>query len=301
MPPLAIIPPSSKVFKDCFLSTVEYMFESVPAAGGNPAEEVKKKVKVLHEVHHLEALLMWRATFEELKVEKIWGPVSCFRNASLLLGGDAKDKWTAVYNSIMKGVNPTAPRFANTMNTFMLEFCSRNDTEKTRELLLSARKPSSLGIRDFVARIKQINRYMSYLPAPLNDRLDDDEITAVIRRSVPDWNDALVRSARAMPTLQDLTSYYQDLEELEVSRGSQNRNRPGGNNNRNQRERDLVARRNNPQGGSHHWRETNYAENNERNVENRNNNNVTASANANNNTYPRRDNNFRGRNNNNFC
>lgn len=299
MPPLSIAVPSSRILKDCFLSTVEYQFESIPAHGGIAAEEVKKKVKVLHEVHHLEALLMWRSTFEEVKVEKIWGPVSCFRNAPLLLGGDAKDKWTAVYTTIMTGLKTTAPRFKTTMDAFMLEFCSRNDTEKTRELLLSARKPSSMRIRDFVARVKQINRYLAFLPAPLNDRLDEDEITAVIRRSVPDWNDALVRSARTLANLQDLTSYYQDLEELETNCHGRNNNRQG-----NQRERDLVARRNKPPGGNrnnHHRREANYAENNERNNEAtarpNNNNNNNANANNNGNTYPRRDN-FRGRNNN---
>ena len=136
MPPLAIIAPSSKIFKDYFLSTVEYVFVSVAAQGQNPQEEVKKKVKVLHEVHHLEALLIWRSTFEEVKVEKAWGQTSCFRNASLLLGGDAKDKWIACVGFHLGNNNATAQRFTNTMKAFMLEFCSRNDTEKTRLLLL---------------------------------------------------------------------------------------------------------------------------------------------------------------------
>lgn len=283
MPPLSIIAPSSKVFKDCFLSTVEYVFVSVPAQGQNPQEEVKKKVKVLHEVHHLEALLMWRSTFEEIKTEKGWGPQGCFRNALLLLGGDAKDKWIACVAVHLGNNNATAVRFTNTMKGFMLEFCSRNDTEKTREMLLSARKPSSLGIRDFVARIKQLNRFMEYLPEPLNDRLDEDEITAIIRRSVPDWNDSLVRSARPMASLQDLTSYYQDLEELEVSRNNRNRNRNNNNRDRGgqQQERDMVARR---QGN--HRREVNYAErgtnNNYNNNTNNNNDNRGAAVRADN-------------------
>jgi hypothetical protein len=51
---------------------------------------VKKKVRVLHELHHLEALLLWRLQLAELQVEKLWN-ADAFRNAALLLSADAKD------------------------------------------------------------------------------------------------------------------------------------------------------------------------------------------------------------------
>jgi hypothetical protein len=172
------------------------------------------------------------------------------------------------------------------MNAFMLEYCSRNDMENTREMLMSAKKPSSFGISDFVARIKQLNRYLDYLPPPLNVRLAVDEITALIRRSVPDWNDSLVRSAQPMPTIQDLTSYYQDLEELEITRGNRNRNQRGDRSG--QRERDLVGRRNNSSGRNHH-RESHFNEANNNNQE------ATRTVNNNNNNY---NNNNRSDNNN---
>jgi hypothetical protein len=80
------------------------------------------------------------------------------------------------------GVNPTAAHFTTTMNAFTSEFCSNNDTEKVREVLVSAKKPRDMVIHIFVAQIKQLNRYLTYLPGPLNQGLGDEEVLAIIRR-----------------------------------------------------------------------------------------------------------------------
>jgi hypothetical protein len=130
-------------------------------------------------------------------------------------------------------VNPTAACFTTTMNTFTRAFCSNNDTEKAREVLVSAKKPRDMAIRDFVAQVKQLNWYLAYLPGPLNQRLGDEEMLAIIRRSVPHWNESLIRSAQSVTTLQALTTYYQDLEELEISRQHCNQRREAQSGNRN--------------------------------------------------------------------
>jgi hypothetical protein len=161
MPPLSIELLSNSVIKDCFKTTIEYTFVSVAARANVAQEEVKKKVRVLHEVHHLEALLLWRSQFTELQVEKLWNATDSFRNAALLLSADAKEKWIrSVETHLPAGVNPTNARFQTTMNAFMREFCAGDDTEKVRELLLSARKLKDMTIRDFVTRIKQLNLYI---------------------------------------------------------------------------------------------------------------------------------------------
>jgi hypothetical protein len=95
MPLLSLTPLSTKILKDCFKSSIEYTFTSVPANNNDPAEEVKKKVQLLHQVFRVEALLIWRATFEELSTDKGWNAASKFTNARLLLGGSCKAKWTA--------------------------------------------------------------------------------------------------------------------------------------------------------------------------------------------------------------
>jgi hypothetical protein len=158
MPPLSIKPLSNRIIKDCLKTTVKYTFVSVAARAIVAQEEVKKKVRALHEVHHLEALLLWKLQFVKLQVEKLWNATDSFWNAMLLLSADAKEKWnTSVETHLPARVNPTNARFQTTMNAFMREFCAGNDTEKARKLLLSTRKPKDMSIRDFVAQIKQLN------------------------------------------------------------------------------------------------------------------------------------------------
>jgi hypothetical protein len=100
---------------------------------------------------------------------------------------------------------------------------------------VSTKKPRDVGIHDFVAQIKQLNLYLTYLPGPLNQQLGDEEVLAIIRRSVPHWNESLIRSAQSGTTLQALTTHYQDLEELEISRQHRNRQREAQLGNRNPR------------------------------------------------------------------
>jgi hypothetical protein len=59
----------------------------------------------------------------------------------------------------------------------------------------------------------------------LNKRLADEEVLVILCRSVPHWNKSLIRSAQSVTTLQALTTYYQDLEELEISSQHHNRRR----------------------------------------------------------------------------
>jgi hypothetical protein len=67
----------------------------------------------------------------------------------------------------------------------------------------------------------------------LNQRLADEEVLVIIRRSVPHWNESLIRSAQSVTTIQALTTYYQDLEELAISRQHRNRRREAQSGNRN--------------------------------------------------------------------
>jgi hypothetical protein len=114
---------------------------SIAARAKVTQEEVKKRVRVLHKVHHLGALLIWRSQFVELQVEKLWNASDSFRNAMLLLSADAKEKRIrSVETHLPARVNPTNVRFQTTMNAFMREFCAGNDTEKVRELLLECKE-----------------------------------------------------------------------------------------------------------------------------------------------------------------
>jgi hypothetical protein len=301
MPLLSLTPLASKVLKDCFKSTIEYSFVSVPANGQHaPAQEVKKKVQIMHQVFNIEALLIWRSTFEELADDKNWNAAAKFTNARLLLGGSCKAKWSACTANHLGNAVATNGRFNTTMAAFMQRYVTSHGTEKLCDLITSAKKPASMSIRDFVTRIDEINRYLPYLPPPLNEILTDKEILLVIRRSVPSWNNQLDRTAVRMNNIQEITSYYQSLEEVEIrTNRNNNRNNNNSNNNNNDCNRDRVVRHNINNNNNRNDRPYNN-NNNRNNNDNRNrNNNQNNNNNNRNNNVAERTNSTSPRNNNN--
>jgi hypothetical protein len=65
MLPLAIEPLSNSIIKDCFKTTIKYTCVSIATRANVAQAEVKKNVRVLHEVHLFEALLLWISQFVE--------------------------------------------------------------------------------------------------------------------------------------------------------------------------------------------------------------------------------------------
>jgi hypothetical protein len=314
MPLLSLTPLSAKVIKDCFKTTIEYTFTSVSAAGQQPAQEVKKKVQILHQVQQIEALLIWRATFNELCLEKLWNPRSKFMNARLLLAGSCKAKWAVCVEEHLGEGNLTNANFNETMQAFMEMYCSNHDTQRVRDMITSAKKPSGMSIRDFVSRLEELNGYLPFLPPPLNTEIDEDELLVVICRPVPTWNNPLDRTAVQMENIQEITNYYQSLEEVEARTNQRNSNNQNQSNNRNgNRERGSVSRNNNNnndynnQSGNssgrnndrnNQYNNNNYRNNNDNRPNNYNNNNNYRSNNNNNNNDNR--NNRSNSNNNNY-
>ena len=294
MPLLSLQPIDKKTIKECFRTSIEFTFSSTVTTQARTGETVTKKVLVLHETHSLEAFLMWATTFDELATDKNWTASDKFRNAALLLSGEAKEKWNECRTAIVNGRQLTEERFTETMDSFKAEFSTRNDTVKIREMISTAKKPSTMSIRDFIARIKQLNRYLPYLQGPLNTRFSDTEIVNIIQRSVPHWHNTLVRSAQVMNNIREVSSYYQDLEELEKSNNSKrNRNNPNDRNNNNRNQKNHNNNRNNRN-------EVNYNDRSNRNGNNSNGNNRNSNDNSRNkNDNGNNRNNNHNRNNNN--
>ena len=98
----------------------------------------------------LKAALHWRKQFQELATLKEFNTQAKFMNASLLLSGEAKEKWIDARDDILQDQNPTDIHFENTMNQFIIN-CGANPgtTEDLRDFIMNARKPSSMKIQDF--------------------------------------------------------------------------------------------------------------------------------------------------------
>jgi hypothetical protein len=146
------------------------------------------------------------------------------------------------------------------MDTFIRKCGATVDTaEDLRDFLMNARKPVSMPVQTFKRRLTELNRYLPFLPGPLNEKLSDDTLFSTVKRCVPSWHQTYIRSnARAMiGTMDELIDYYEALEEQE----SNNRDRQSQNNPQN------AVRRNNS---------FNRSDNNSSNRDNRKSNNQTS-------------------------
>jgi Retroviral aspartyl protease len=245
---------------------------------------------------------MWRSTLEDLAKDKEWDHIDKNRNADT-----AKEHFITSRDKILGSTTMSATKWSQVINDFMSSYCSRLETKLLRELIATAKKPSDMSIRAYVTRIQQLNRYLPYLPSPLNRKYSDDEINDFVARAVPSWNRKLVESGNAgLSNLADITTYYQDLESQEQKDKSRNNNN---NNNRNlprdpntnrsghRQNNNNRNRQNNNNNNRNNNRGNIFRENN-RNNENNNNNRMEGADNNRNNRYQRNDN-YRGNYNNN--
>ena len=240
MPSITLKPLSNQVLKECFKSNVEFKIVSVPGdpSQGIEQQEVKKRIRVLHHVDELEALLIWKSELIDLGSAKYWTWESWYRNTVITLADTAKENFLMVQSELYQyEAIDTFAKYDGLMKGFTEMYCSKLETRNLREMILSAKKPGDMTIRAFTTRLRQLNRYLPELPGPLNIRLREDEICDVVTRSVPSWNRKLVESGNSrMDRLGEVLTYYQELESQEHKDRARNNNRETrdkNNNNRN--------------------------------------------------------------------
>jgi hypothetical protein len=54
--------------------------------------------------------------------------------------------------------------------------------EDLRDFLMNARKPVSMPVQTFKWRLTELNRYLPFLPGPLNEKLGDDTLFSMCWR-----------------------------------------------------------------------------------------------------------------------
>ena len=188
----------------------------------------------------LEAALHWRKQFQELATLKEFNAQAKFTNASLLLSGEAKEKWIDARDDILQDQNPTDIHFENTMNQFIIN-CGANPgtTEDLRDFIMNARKPSSMKIQAFKRRLYELDRYLPYLPGDLNTRLGQAVLFNTIKKCVPAWKNIFVEAnaQTSVTTVNELMNYYESLEDKEETRNNRQGKRGNhqGNNQNNRR------------------------------------------------------------------
>jgi hypothetical protein len=213
-------PDWNKVFKDNFRKY------SVPTGAG---DDDKTTVKVpVFERGNLEAALHWRKQFQDLIELKQLNVDAKFTNARILLTGAAREKWQQARDDAVGAQgNLTEARFNRTMTSFLQKCGATTETaEDLRDFLMNAKKPPNMNFEDFKQRIEELNDYLPYLPAPLNERLSDDQLFVTLKKSVPAWQKKYIDSnaRRNIDNVNDLADYYNNLETQEKK---EQRNREG--------------------------------------------------------------------------
>ena len=98
----------------------------------------------------------------------------------------------------------------------MTSMCPTDVGEDITNWLLNIRKPCHIKVKEFVTHIKEINRFLPFLPPPFNSSLTQEELFAIIKKSIPSF-ERLFRTNNVrttVTTLNQLETYYMDLEEV---------------------------------------------------------------------------------------
>jgi Retroviral aspartyl protease len=174
-----------------------------------------------------EAVLQWRKQFKELADIKGLTAAQKFTNVLLLLSGEAKEYWIDSRDNTMDAAAiaaPTNDHFSEVMTAFMSKYFSTDAAADLREFLLNAKKPSTMDFQTFLRRIKELNRYLPYLPPPMNDVLTDDELFMIVKKAVPSWHKIFITTGQRqhVTTLQELSDYFLGIEEVEKHERSRN-------------------------------------------------------------------------------
>ena len=213
----------------------------------NDATDVSTEKFPVFEEGSLEELLRWRKEFETLVRLKSWtnSGTNQLRNVRLLLDGEALERFEAAYTDEVGEQPLNIARFRSALGKFIERSVPNDAAESIRDYLQSARKPANMSVNDFVTRLKEINRYLPYLPAPQNTSLDEATLFSIVKKSVPSFERAFkANNARqSVTTLSQLTQYYSDLEEIDPP-NKRNSQQQSGNKNQKNHGRDSSPKQN---------------------------------------------------------
>lgn len=125
-------------------------------------------------------------------------------NSRILLKGEVLEMFEAAFEAQIRNNNVTVTWFNNTMWEFMTSMCPTDVGEDITNWLLNIRKPRYIKVKEFVTRIKEINRFLHFLPPPFNTSLTQEELFEIIMKSIPSF-ESLFRTNNARTTITTLS------------------------------------------------------------------------------------------------
>ena len=99
---------------------------------------------------------------------------------------------------------------------FMTNMCPTDVGEDITNWLLNIQKLRHIKVKEFVTHIKEIVHFQPFLPPPFNTSLKQEGLFAIIKKSITSLERFLCinNSRTTVTTLNQLETYYMDLEEL---------------------------------------------------------------------------------------
>ena len=122
----------------------------------------------------------------------------------------------AAFEAQIRTNNITVTWFNNTMLDSMTSMCPKDVGEDITNWLLNIKKPRQIKVKEFIICIKEINRFLPFLPPLLNASLKQEELFSIIEKSIRSFERLFcTNSARTTITNSNqLESCYMDLEEV---------------------------------------------------------------------------------------
>jgi hypothetical protein len=181
-----------------------------------------------------EEFIRWRMAFDEVvRAKPLTSGKSKVGMANVLLTGAAKD----LFAHHLLSVNVAPPGAASddededddaifdaTIAQLSKQYVPLDGLAKQKAYLRYHLRLGNIGVKPFVARLQELNNYLSYFPnGSRASKLPDDELIEIIDRAKPlEWHVAML-TANIDPStmsLQEVTEYFERLELMEKLRKS---------------------------------------------------------------------------------
>ena len=165
----------------------------------------------------VEQFLMWRKALEAVfRGQEITDAGGMFAMARRLLSGDALTNFENY--AVLRGEN-TVAKFKNVLKDLTAYVMPRKAlSNQKRYMRRFLRKPIHMKIREFVARVQELNQLLSYFPpGGDNQRLSQDDLLELLESSIPNsWQREFTRTGFD-PVDGTIADFIDHCERVEVT------------------------------------------------------------------------------------
>lgn len=215
----------------------------------NPSQTSSQKYKQsvsIFRIGTIEEFLEWKKDLESVfEGQAIKTAPAKFAMTKRLLGGDPLINFE---NAIALHGEETDDHFVACLNDLVLYIFPRRALRiQKRYMRRQMRKPRDMRVRDFVARVQELNNYLTQFPPfATNQSLPEDEILDILESAVPNaWQREFVRSGFD-PIEHDIREFVERCERVELTETLEIKNKETKSSNNNKNKGNSLGTRSTP-------------------------------------------------------